>query len=101
MFRECSSLTTIPDISNWNTCNIEEINELFFRCYSLISLPDISKWKVNKVRDGIKNMFDKCYSLISLPDLSKWNFEQILDDNGICKDCPSLLFEPVINYKNK
>jgi len=50
MFAGCSSLISLPDISNWNTKNIEDMYSLFCNCSSLISLPDISKWDIKNVK---------------------------------------------------
>ena len=44
MFRRCSSLSSIPNISKWETNNVTDMNEIFLKCTSLSSLPDISKW---------------------------------------------------------
>ena len=43
IFSECDSLILLPDISKWDTQNVEYMEEMFKGCYSLISLPDISK----------------------------------------------------------
>jgi len=43
LFSGCSSLFTIPDISNWNTKEVMNFNSVFSGCSSLIELPDISK----------------------------------------------------------
>ena len=48
MFANCSSLSSLPDISKWNTTNVKDMDEMFGYCSSLISFPDISKWKLNK-----------------------------------------------------
>ena len=56
----------MPDISNWNTDNVFNIEELFSGCISLASLPDITKWNT----DNIENM------------------------NYFMKDCPLLLYFP-------
>ena len=50
MFYECSSLSSLPDISKWNTNNVTNMISIFNRCSSLLSLPDISKWNTNSVR---------------------------------------------------
>ena len=42
LFSDCSSLTSLPDISKWNTSNIVSMRNLFNGCSSLTSLPDIS-----------------------------------------------------------
>ena len=46
MFEGCISLISLPDISNWNTKNIININSLFCNWSSLKHLPDISKWNI-------------------------------------------------------
>ena len=60
MFDGCSSLISLPDISKWNTNNVECMSYMFSRCSSLISLPDISKWNIKYTN----NMFDGCHNLI-------------------------------------
>ena len=47
MFRDCSSLECLPDISKWNTIKVKDMSYLFSGCTSLTSLPDISKWDLN------------------------------------------------------
>ena len=42
MFYECSSLSSLPDISKININNVTNMNLMFFKCSSLLSLPDIS-----------------------------------------------------------
>ena len=43
MFNKCRSLSSLPDISKWNTNNIINMSYMFCGCSSLSSLPDISK----------------------------------------------------------
>ena len=70
MFNDCKSLTSLPNISNWNTNNVRHMMNMFSGCYSLISLPDLSLWKFNK-EPYITFMFYGCFSLISLPNITK------------------------------
>ena len=65
MFYGCSSLSSLPDISNWNTNNVTNMWGIFCGCSSLSFLPDISKWSTNKVKD-MRYMFRGCSSLSSL-----------------------------------
>ena len=77
MFYKCNSLISLPDISKWNTSNVNYMSWMFYECNSLISLPDISKWNTSKVND----------ILTSLTDLSKWNafdVEDILNESFNC-----------------
>ena len=89
MFCGCSSLSSLPDISQWNTKNVINMNSMFFNCSSLLSLPDISKWNTNNVID-MNGMFRNCKSLSSLPDISKWNTFNVIDMHN----CGSLMSLP-------
>ena len=58
MFYEYLSLSSLPDISKWNTNNVNNMSNLFYRCLSLSSLPDISKWNTNRI---VPNPQSPCY----------------------------------------
>ena len=61
MFSGCSSFTSLPDISKWNTKNIKNMNYLFSRGSSLESIPDISIWYTENL-ENIQGLFDDCSS---------------------------------------
>ena len=82
IFYDCESLESIPDISEWKTNNVKNMHGIFLNCKSLISLPDLSKWNTNNVTD-MGYIFGNCYSLKSLPDISKWNTSKVTKMNGI------------------
>ena len=63
MFSGCSSLSSLPNISKWNTNNVTYMNKMFYGCSSLSSLPDISKWNINNVK-YMSNMFSQCLNII-------------------------------------
>ena len=63
-------LSSLPDISKWNTNNIIDISYIFLGCKHLLSLPDISKWNTNNV-NNMNSMFDGCVKLSSLPIFPK------------------------------
>ena len=71
MFRWCYALTTIRDISSWNTSNVTDMVEVFSSCGSLTSL-DISSWSTGKVT-YMNNMFYCCEKLTEL-NISNWNY---------------------------
>ena len=89
IFYNCRSLLSLPDISKWNTNNVEDISSMFYNCSSLSSLPDISKWKTNNVKN-MSEIFSNCSSLSSLPDISKWNTKNVINMSKIFYDCSSL-----------
>ena len=63
MFNWCSSLSSLPDISKWNTNNVINMSNMFYGCSSLSSLPDISNWNTNNVND-MSGMFYNCSNTI-------------------------------------
>ena len=50
IFKGCSSLLSLPDISKWNTDNATDMSFMFSGCSSLLSLPDLSKWNLINVK---------------------------------------------------
>ena len=70
MLRGCLSLSSLPDISNWNTNNVTDMYCMLYGCSSLSSLPDITKWNTNNVT-YMSYMFNGCSSLSSVFDFSK------------------------------
>ena len=76
MFYGCNNLSSLPDISKWDTENVTEKSHMFYGCSLLSSLPDISHWNIKKV-DKMVSMFCHCESLSSFPDISKWDIKNI------------------------
>ena len=96
MFSNCKSLLSIPDISKWNTSNVKDISYMFSNCESLLSIADISKWNINNVID-LSHIFHNCKSLSFLPDISKWNTSNVKDINNLFSNCESLIALPDIS----
>ena len=40
MFYGCSSLSSLPDISNWNNNNVNDMSEMFYGCFSILNIPN-------------------------------------------------------------
>ena len=60
MFERCSLLTNI-DLSNFITCNVTNMNSMFYGCSSLKYI-NLSNFNINKVSD-MHYMFGDCSSL--------------------------------------
>ena len=93
MFRQCSSLSSLPDISKWNTNNVENMSRMFFYCSSLSSLPDLSKGNTKNVKDMSK-MFDNCPLLLFIPNLLKierHSFYSNSSDSDFINDCNNII----------
>ena len=89
IFKSCSSMESLPDISKWNMKNVDNINEIFKECSSLKSLPDISKWNTKNI-NNMNSLFEGCSSLISFPDISKLNINNQCEYRHIFKGCTSI-----------
>ena len=96
MFYGCTSLISFEGISNWNTTNVTDMYSLFKNCTKLKLLPDISKWDTKNVVD-MGNMFYNCCSLKSLPDISKWDTKKVIRMNSMFEYCNSLISLPDIS----
>ena len=66
MFAACNSLIYLPDISNWNTSNVENMSFMFAGCKALSSLPNISNWNTIICPDT-SCMFDGCPDNLNIP----------------------------------
>ena len=99
MFNYCSSLEMLPNISDWNTSNVKYMNGIFRNCTSLSSLPNISQWNTSNVM-YMDSMFFGCESLSSLPDISKWNTSNVKNMNEMFKQCCLLTLLPDISKWN-
>lgn len=82
-----SSLTTIGDVSQWNTSNVETMALMFYDCYSLLSV-DVSQWNVANVTD-MESMFYGCNSLTVL-DVSRWNVSKVECMSEMFRSCEKL-----------
>jgi len=96
IFRGCSSLMSLPDMSKWDTKNVSNMSHLFDECSSLIILPDLSKWDIKNVTN-IHSMFERCFSLLSLPDISKWDTKNVTNMSNLFHGCTSLISLPDIS----
>ena len=98
MFHGCSSLKSVPDISNWNIDNLITIHSMFYNCTKLISIPDISKWTLGKKYFlQLHYLFFNCSSLKSIPDISKWNTAKTTNLSCVFSGCSSLNSIPDIS----
>ena len=96
MFLHCINLKSIPNISKWNTSKLMNISYLFADCRCLLYLPDISKWNINNL-EFIEGLFFRCYSLQILPDISKWKTDKIKSFKMLFSHCSKLVNLPDIS----
>ena len=78
MFAYCSSLTSIPNISKWNTDHVTNMRGMFLNCKSLKTLPDLTCWNTSMVKD-MSDMFNGCISLKTFPKINVTDFSEKFD----------------------
>ena len=78
--------------------NVKDMRYMFYGCSSLSSLPDISTWNTNKVTN-MSGMFDGCSSLSSLPDISTWNTNKVENMSGMFFGCSNMILPKVIKTR--
>jgi surface protein len=85
MFAQCSSLTNVDGLSNWNTSNVTDMGNMFSSMFNgsgrgskLTNVDGLSKWNTSNVTD-MSNMFNGCTSLTNVDGLSKWNTSNVTD----------------------
>ncbi|MFC6293842.1 BspA family leucine-rich repeat surface protein [Lactiplantibacillus daoliensis] len=74
MFYNCSALTNIAGISQWDTSGVTNLAYMFSGASSLTSLP-ISTWNTSKVTI-LSYTFYNCSSLVSL-DVARWDTHNV------------------------
>ena len=99
LFYGCKLLENISDISKWNTSNVTNMSYMFFHCTSLLSFPDISKWDTSNCSD-LSHLFSNCVSILSIPNISKWNINNVTNLSYLFYYCTSLKSLPDISKWN-
>lgn len=74
MFRECQSITEIPNIDKWSVGKVTDMSQMFFNASSFNG--DLSKWNTSKVT-RMDKMFQNATSFNQ--DISRWDVRQVYD----------------------
>ena len=80
MFKGCSSLLSLPDISKWNTNNLTNLSHMFKGCSSLPSVFDFSKIYKTK---SLSSLYDGIYKIFIKTITSKTIFIFCLNNGTI------------------
>jgi surface protein len=87
MFKECSKLTTIPQLS---TSNVTNMYGMFYSCSKLTTIPQLNTSKVT----NMNNIFSGCSSLESIPQL---NTSKVTTMSNMFYGCSLLTTVPLYN----
>ena len=89
MFEGCSGLTDLTGLSGWNVSQVMYMNYMFQNCSKLTDLTGLASWKASKVTN-MSYMFNGCSSLTALTALSGWTVSSVTDMSYMFKGCSSL-----------
>ena len=89
MFYGCSSLTDLTGLSGWNVSNAMYMGSMFYDCSSLTDLTALEDWNVSSV-ESMGNMFYNCSSLTDLTALEDWNVSNVEYMRDMFYGCSSL-----------
>ena len=95
MFRNCSNLTTIEGINNWNTSSVTNMSAMFNGCSKLTQL-DLNNWDTSSLTN-ISYMFQGCTLLTKL-DLNNWNTSSVTNMSAMFNSCSKLTQLDVSNW---
>lgn len=88
MFFNCYRLTTVGDLSGWNTDNLTQVSYMFYACRALGSV-DLSGWNTSNV-ESFEGMFFDCRVLTCVGDLSGWQLGKATSTTNMFKQCYKL-----------
>jgi surface protein len=83
-FYQCVNLTSIGNISGWNTGNINAFDYVFYNCRKLNTL-DVSNWDTSKITTFYR-AFTDCRELPSL-DCTDWNVGEVTTFSEAFSNC--------------
>ena len=71
LFENCTNLTSLKDLENWDTKSLTDAPTMFKGCTSLTSLEGLENWNVESL-ESMHMMFYECTSLTSIEALRNW-----------------------------
>ena len=89
----------LPDLSKWNISNVNNISYAFKDWPYRIFLYGISKWNTKNVK-YMRGVFMNSSFLKSIPDISKWNTSNVTDISHMFHGCNDLNSLPNISKWN-
>ena len=75
-----TTLSEIPNISEWDTSNVTDMQGMFYYIGNVPFSSDLSKWDVHRVQN-MQDMFFRAYKFNQ--DISAWNTSQVTSMRGM------------------
>ena len=81
MFLECSSITTINNINNWDVSNVTNMGYMFTSCYSFDD--DIGNWDVSNVTNMESMLSSTSFNNGGSSSINNWNVSGVTTMEGM------------------
>ena len=88
LFSQCNALTEIIGLENWNTKNINNMYELFWKCANLINL-NLTGWDTSNVTNMYR-MINGCHKLETLTGIGGFRTGKVTNMQSLFYGCRSL-----------
>ena len=95
-FKKCSGLIKI-DLSEFIAENIKNLNSMFDGCKNL-EYVNVSNWETKKLEKA-DNLFKNCIKLEKIEGLNDWNVCHVVDVCSMFKNCESLEYLDLNNWR--
>ena len=89
MFDGCSNLTDLTALASWNVSNVRVMGSMFSGCSKLTDLTGLASWEVSKVTN-MREMFSGCSNLADITPLTSWNVSKVTNMGSMFNWCSSL-----------
>jgi surface protein len=87
-FDGCEKLTSVNDLSGWDTSNVTDLDFTFSRCKHLTSLQNLANWNVGKVT-SYRETFGNS-GLINTNGIQNWDFSNTTEIMSMFANCHNL-----------
>lgn len=90
LFYNKSDIKSI-DVSDWDTSNVQKMNEMFYGCNELEEVIGLDTWNTANCQ-SFRKMFTDCYKLNTI-SIEKWNIQSLRDATYMFKNCENLYLD--------
>lgn len=100
MFMNCTNITNVNSLSNWDVKNIYTISDLFSGCTNLSNIDGIKNWNISNCR-YISGLL-KNTAITNTTAISNWNLTEISSLSELFANCTKLTdISTLTNWKDK
>ena len=96
LVNECSSLSDIKALQNWNVSNGKNFNFMFYGCFSILDIKVLQNWNISNGND-YNDMFNQFSSFLDIKAKPNYRISNINDFNDNFYELSSCFGENLFN----